>query len=102
MGFAIFFLLVQFIVILISKSYKWNVNGKSLVEYTTGQTTAIKIILLARTFIETLVRKRSYEAKDREKLNDILDKLEKEYEELRREHHPIIMDSLLETINSLK
>lgn len=37
-GFAIFFLFIMLIVILMTKGYRWPVNDKTLQEYTTGQT----------------------------------------------------------------
>lgn len=35
-GFAILFLVTLFIIIIMSKSYRWKVNDKTIIEYTTG------------------------------------------------------------------
>lgn len=43
-----------------------------------------------------------YRQQERDQLLTHLELLEKEYEELRRQYQPLMMDSLLETINSLK
>ena len=59
-------------------------------------------ILVARRFISSIAQRRKYEDPEKQECAFLIEKLEKDYEDLRKMYQPIMLDSLLETINTMK
>ena len=66
-----------------------------------GQDLAIYYIKDARTFMEDVIERKHYRAEDKEKLDKLLEDLGMQFNNFRGKQ-PLIMDSLLETIDALR
>lgn len=62
---------------------------------------AIIQIQRARKFKDAILAKRVFHEEQRDDLNDIIAVLEREFNEL-RDKHPVILDSMLETMENMK
>lgn len=79
----------------------WNVNKESISNITAGQEIAITYILKAKAFKDAVLKARTYSQEDAEVMENLTTVLEKEFNRLSAKQ-PIIMDSMLETMENLK
>ena len=80
---------------------KWPVDRKVVDDLTDGQVMAIYYIKEARAFQIGLLERKKYTQKDKEKMAETLELLSMEFNNFRGKQ-PLIMDSLLEIIDSLR
>ena len=97
----IWFLVMLWLIFLITSRSKWPVDKKIVTDLTDGQDLAIYYIKDARKFIIDIYRKKAYCEADQEKMESLLDGLNAQFN-LYRGQAVLIMDSLLETIDSLR
>ena len=97
----IWFLVLLWLIFLITSRSKWPVDKKIVTDLTDGQDLAIYYIKDARKFIIDIYRKKAYCEADQEKMESLLDGLNAQFN-LYRGQAVLIMDSLLETIDSLR
>ena len=80
---------------------KWPVDKKVVEDLVEGQDLAIYYIKDARNFMEDVIERKHYRTEDKEKLDKILEDLGMQFNNFRGKQ-PLIMDSLLEAIDSLR
>lgn len=97
----IWFLVLLWLIFLITSRSKWPVDKKIVTDLTDGQDLAIYYIKDARKFIIDIYRKKAYNEMDQEKMESLLDGLNAQFN-MYRGQAVLIMDSLLETIDSLR
>jgi len=99
-GFIWFGVFVLIAVFLINR-ITWPTNRALIFKLTENQDLAIYYIRLARAFMEELKDKKSYDKKDRGIIAVHLENLSVQFNNFRGTQ-PMIMDSLLETMDSLR
>lgn len=99
-GLFAFMVLLAIMVMLIVQ-VKWPVDRKVVEDLTEGQVMAIYYIKEAREFQVGLLARKQYKPADKEKMDTIIDNLSMEFNNFRGKQ-PLIMDALLETIDSLR
>lgn len=95
--FSIFLLLVFQ---LITKA-QWPVTREFIENFTQGQEMAIIQIQRARKFKDAVLLRRVFDDEHRKELEDIINVLEREFNEL-RDKNPVILDAMLETMENMK
>lgn len=99
-GFLWFIVLMWVLFILITRQ-KWGLDKETVLELTEGQDLAIFYIKDARSFIVSLVERKKYTDKDSVRMEQLIENLTLQFNKFRGTQ-PLIMDSLLETIDSLR
>ena len=99
---AFFWLLVlSWIIFVVITKQRWAVDKEIVNVLTEGQDLAIFYIKEARRFINDINKRKRYTEVDQDKMNMTLDNLSTQFNKFRGQQ-PLIMDSLLETIDSLR
>ena len=99
-GFLWFIVFVWILFILITRQ-KWGLDKDTVMELTEGQDLAIYYIKDSRSFIVHLVAKKKYTEADAIRMEQLIENLTMQFNNFRGSQ-PLIMDSLLETIDSLR
>ena len=99
-GFLWFCVLIWLLFVLITKQ-KWDLDKERVMELTDGQELAIYYIKDARNFIIHLLNKKKYENAEQIRMEQLIENLTMQFNNFRGTQ-PLIMDSLLETIDSLR
>lgn len=99
-GFCWFLVLLIFVFILVTRM-KWGLDKETVMDLTEGQDLAIYYIKDARAFIITLLNKKKYTEMDAIRMEQLIENLTMQFNNFRGSQ-PLIMDSLLETIDSLR
>ena len=97
----LWFLVVCWILFILITRHKWILDKETVMELTEGQDLAIYYIKDARQFIVTLLAKKKYTEKDSIRMEQLIENLTMQFNNFRGTQ-PLIMDSLLETIDSLR
>ena len=95
------FIIALFVMFLLIVQTKWPVDKKVVEDLVEGQDLAIYYIKDARNFMEDVIERKHYRTEDKEKLDKILEDLGMQFNNFRGKQ-PLIMDSLLEAIDSLR
>ena len=99
-GFLWFLVLCWVLFVLITKQ-KWSLDKEHVMDLTEGQDLAIFYIKDARQFIIDLLARKKYTAADSIRMEQLVENLTMQFNNFRGTQ-PLIMDSLLETIDSLR
>ena len=99
-GFLWFCVLIWLLFTLITKQ-KWPLDKETVMELTEGQDLAIYYIKDARAFIVHILQKKHYTDADSVRMEQLIENLTMQFNNFRGTQ-PLIMDSLLETIDSLR
>ena len=95
------FIIALFIMFLCMVQTKWPVDKKVAEDLVEGQDLAIYYIKDARAFMEDVIERKHYRKEDKEKMDKLLEDLGMQFNNFRGKQ-PLIMDSLLETIDALR
>ena len=99
-GFLWFCVLMWLLFVLITKQ-KWTLDKETVMELTDGQDLAIYYIKDSRAFIVNILAKKTYTEADSMRMEQLIENLTMQFNNFRGTQ-PLIMDSLLETIDSLR
>jgi hypothetical protein len=99
-GFA-WFLVLTALAFTITSRAMWPVTASDVRDLTEGQDYAIFLIKEARKFQIDVLHRKKYSDEDRIKIADILMKMTMVFQKF-KDRNPLILDSLLETIDSLR
>lgn len=99
-GFLWFIVLMWILFILITKQ-KWVLDKETVMDLTQDQDLAIYYIKDARQFIVHMIRKKKYGDAEAIRMEQLIENLTMQFNNFRGTQ-PLIMDSLLETIDSLR
>ena len=99
-GFLWFIVLMWIMFILITKQ-KWILDKETVMDLTQDQDLAIYYIKDARQFIVHMIRKKKYGDGEAIRMEQLIENLTMQFNNFRGTQ-PLIMDSLLETIDSLR
>jgi len=97
----VWFTVFVYIILIYRIKATWNVNKAYISEVTAGQELAIAYILKAKAFKARVLRRREYTEEDAHEMQSNMEVLEKEFNRLATKQ-PIILDSMLETMEGLK
>mmetsp|Transcript_15167 Transcript_15167/g.20587 ORF Transcript_15167/g.20587 Transcript_15167/m.20587 type:complete len:201 (-) Transcript_15167:139-741(-) len=99
-GFLWFLVLCWLLFVILSRQ-RWPLDKETVMELTEGQDLAIYYIKDARTFMIDLWARKKYTEKDSVRMEQLIENLTMQFNNFRGTQ-PLIMDSLLETIDSLR
>ena len=97
----LWFMVVLFLLYILVMRHKWPLDYRTVKDLTDGQETAIYYIKDARAFLGYIMNKKKYVEADSERMDTFIEKLTLQFNNFRGAQ-PLIMDSLLETIDSLR
>lgn len=99
-GFT-WFLVFTAILFTITSRSKWPIDAEEVFKLTEGQAYSIFLIKESRKYQVDLLRRKKYSEADSLKIADLLMKMTLQFQQF-KDKSPIILDSLLETIDSLR
>ena len=97
----LWFLVTCWIILIFVSRQKWTLDKATVMELTEGQDLAIYYIKDSRAFIVDLLGRKKYTERDSVRMEQLIENLTMQFNNFRGTQ-PLIMDSLLETIDSLR
>ncbi len=97
----LWFLVACWVILIFITRQKWPLDKKAVMELTEGQDLAIYYIKDSRSFIVDLLGRKKYTERDSVRMEQLIENLTMQFNNFRGTQ-PLIMDSLLETIDSLR